>query len=383
MRSHGGPVGVSSTHADEFQLVDALTGGPPLRVPTHLPRPPGPGGRHRARWVSRTGPAVGDPKGQPVTRRLSGFKPTGHLQLGNYLGAIRPMVDSQHHTDSVVAVVDLHALTITHDPPRVRALTLEAATLLLAAGVDPDVSLLYVQSHVPEHTELHYLLECATGYGEAHRMIQFREKSTAQTRLSLLTYPVLMAADILLHDADEVPVGTDQTQHLELARDVAARFNGRYGPTFTVPRAVTPPVAARVMDLAHPTAKMGKTNASSAGVIALLDSPDTVRRKVMRAVTDSGAAAERSPGVANLVDILTACTGETPGEFGSYSDLKRAVADAVVATLDPIQRRHRELTEDPGYVRGVLATGARLARARGAGVVTRAKDALGLLDCAA
>ncbi len=189
MRSHGGPVGVSSTHADEFQLVDALTGGPPLRVPTHLPRPPGPGGRHRARWVSRTGPAVGDPKGQPVTRRLSGFKPTGHLQLGNYLGAIRPMVDSQHHTDSVVAVVDLHALTITHDPPRVRALTLEAATLLLAAGVDPDVSLLYVQSHVPEHTELHYLLECATGYGEAHRMIQFREKSTAQTRLSLLTYP--------------------------------------------------------------------------------------------------------------------------------------------------------------------------------------------------
>src|SRR6266536_4822353 len=149
MRSHGGPVGVSSTHADEFQLVDALTGGPPLRVPTHLPRPPGPGGRHRARWVSRTGPAVGDPKGQPVTRRLSGFKPTGHLQLGNYLGAIRPMVDSPHHTDSVVAVVDLHALTITHDPPRVRALTLEAATLLLAAGVDPDVSLLYVQSHVP------------------------------------------------------------------------------------------------------------------------------------------------------------------------------------------------------------------------------------------
>ena len=196
-----------------------------------------------------------------MIRRLSGFQPTGHLHLGNYLGAIRPMVAGQRDTEfprrldlrsaqdpgaeSIVFVVDLHALTVEHEPARVRALTIEAATVLMAAGVDT----LYVQSHLPAHTELHYLLECATGYGEARRMIQFREKSGPHTRLSLLTYPVLMAADVLLHDVDEVPVGADQTQHIELARDVAIRFNRRYGPTFTVPRAVNPPVAARVMDL--------------------------------------------------------------------------------------------------------------------------------------
>jgi tryptophanyl-tRNA synthetase len=320
--------------------------------------------------------------------RLSGFQPTGHLQLGNYLGAIRPMVDGQHDTPSVVMVVDLHALTVTHEPDRVRALTLEVATLLLAAGVDPAVTPLYVQSHVPETTELHYLLECATGYGEAQRMIQFKEKATAHTRLSLLTYPVLMAADVLLHGAEEVPVGADQTQHLELARDVAVRFNRRYGPTFTVPRAVNPPVAARIMNLAEPGTKMGKSNTAGSGVLFLLDPPEVLRRKVMRAVTDTGRTVRydrtAAPGVANLLDILAACQGGDPaalaGEFDSYGSLKTAVADAVVATLQPIQQRYTAF--DPGYVQDVLADGARLVRRRGAATVRRAKEAIGLLAAA-
>jgi tryptophanyl-tRNA synthetase len=318
-----------------------------------------------------------------MPRRLSGFQPTGHLQLGNYLGAIRPMVDSQHTHESVVMVVDLHALTVDHDPVRVRDLTLEVATLLLAAGVDPGAGALYVQSQVPAHTELHYLLECATGYGEARRMIQFKEKSTARSRLSLLTYPVLMAADILLHDIDEVPVGEDQTQHVELARTVAARFNRRYGPVFTVPRAVNPPLGARVMDLADPTRKMGKTNASDAGVIRLLDPPDVIRRKVARAVTDTGTEVRRDPehkpGVSNLLDILTACGGSA-GDARSYGALKAAVTDAVVSTMEPIRLRYDELAAEPGYVRGVLRDGAERVAKRTADKVARARRAIGLLD---
>jgi tryptophanyl-tRNA synthetase len=318
-----------------------------------------------------------------MTRRLSGFKPTGHLQLGNYLGAIRPMVESQDRTGSVVMVVDLHALTVDHDPVQVRALTLEVAATLLAAGVDPAAGPLYAQSHVPAHAELHYLLECATGYGEAQRMIQFKEKSTATSRLSLLTYPVLMAADILLHDIDEVPVGADQTQHIELARTVAIRFNRRYGETFTVPRAVNPQVAARVMDLSDPRSKMGKTNGSAAGVIRLLDPPDVIRRKVTRAVTDTGSEVRHDrdgkPGVSNLLDILAACGGRESA-FDSYGALKSAVTDAVVATLEPIQDRYRELSADPAHVRGILAAGAERVTKRTADTVSRAKRAIGLLD---
>ena len=191
-------------------------------------------------------------------RRLTGFKPTGRLHLGNYLGAVRPVIESQDITQSIVMIVDLHALTIEHDPDRLRLLTTEMLATTLACGVDPTRALCYVQSDVPEHAELHYLLECATGYGEAARMIQFRQKASGPdpVRLSLLTYPVLMAADILLHDADEVPVGEDQRQHVELARDVANRFNTRYGRTFVVPRAVNPPVAARVMDLQETATKL-------------------------------------------------------------------------------------------------------------------------------
>ncbi len=324
-----------------------------------------------------------------MPRRLSGFKPTGHLQLGNMLGAIRPVVQRQHSADTVAFVADLHALTVEHDPARLRDRTAQVATMLLACGLDPDACLFFVQSHVPEHSELHYLLESATGYGEAHRMIQFKEKSAGHehVRLSLLTYPVLMAADILLYDADEVPVGDDQAQHVELARDVAVRFNARYGDTFVVPRAVNPPVAARVMDLTDPAAKMGKTNASAAGVLHLFDDPAVIRRKVARAVTDGyGEVCHdpvRQPGVTNLLDILGACTGQDPvalaGQFAGYGDLKVAVADAVAALLSPVQARYRELAADPAYVADVLRRGAEQAREVAAETVGRVRSALGLL----
>lgn len=219
-------------------------------------------------------------------------------------------------------------------------------------------------------------------------MIQFKEKSRRQehVRLSLLTYPVLMAADILLHDTEEVPVGADQSQHVELARDVAIRFNGRYGPTFTVPRAVNPPVAARIMDLADPTSKMSKS-ASTTGVLRMLDEPEVLRRTVMRAVTDADGEVAfdpaRKPGVSNLLTVLAACTGDEParlaGRFDRYGELKTAVADAVVATLDPIRERYRELEKDPGYVRTVLRDGARRARERAGARVDAAREAIGLL----
>jgi tryptophanyl-tRNA synthetase len=324
-----------------------------------------------------------------ATRRLTGLKPTGDLHLGNLLGAIAPTVAAQHTTDPVVVLADLHALTVEHDPRRVRARTLEQATVLLAAGLDPDRCLFYVQSQVPQHTELHYLLECVTGYGDAHRMIQFREKAGGRghARLSLLTYPVLMAADILLHGAEEVPVGDDQRQHLELARTVATRFNARYGETFVVPRAVNPTVAARVMDLADPTVKMGKTNAATGGTIHLLDPPGVIRRKVARAVTDSAGTVAYDPagrpGVANLLVVLAACVGTSPdalaGQFAGYGQLKRAVSDAVDAALHPVRSRYAELARDPGYVRQVLADGAERARGTAADTVHRARRALGLL----
>jgi tryptophanyl-tRNA synthetase len=321
-------------------------------------------------------------------RRLSGFTPSGHLQLGNLIGAIRPMVDGASDAESVVLLTDLHALTTEHDPAELRANTLEQATVLLAAGVDPRRSLFYRQSHVPEHTELHYLLECATAYGEARRMIQFKEKAArqAQVRLSLLTYPVLMAADILLHDVHEVPVGEDQSQHVELTRDVAIRFNARYGTTFAVPRAVNPPVAARIMDLADPASKMSKSAARTTGTIFLLDPPSVVRRKVARAVTDVETEVRydpaTKPGVSNLLEILAATIGDDPatlaGGFTAYGELKTAVVDAVVAVLTPIQERYAELAREPDHVHRALADGAERARETASATVGRAKRAIGL-----
>jgi tryptophanyl-tRNA synthetase len=343
-----------------------------------------------ATTIAAAPPATG------TIRRLTGLKPSGHLQLGNLIGAIRPIVAAQtSHADGtgtlvqpIVAVVDLHALTVEHRPHEVRALTMEQATTLLAAGVDPERATLYVQSHVPEHTELHYLLECVTGYGEARRMIQFKEAAAGQrhTRLSLLTYPVLMAADILLHDTDEVPVGDDQLPHLELARTVATRFNARYGDTFTVPRGVKPAVGDRIRDLADPGVKMAKS-VTGAGVLRLLDPPDVLSHKVKRAVTDGDGQVRydpvRKPGVSNLLAIVAACTGGDPATLAagisSYRQLKAVTTEAVIATLAPIQRRHAELLRDQPYVRGVLAAGAARVRERAAATVARTRRALGLL----
>ena len=329
-----------------------------------------------------------------MARRLTGFTPSGDLHLGNYIGAIRPIVEAQKHaargTDTVIFISDLHALTLEHDPATVRRRTLEFAKLLLAAGTDPKRCLFLVQSQVPQHTELHYLLECVTGYGEARRMIQFKEKSAkqAQVRMSLLTYPILMAADILLYDTDEVPVGEDQKQHVELARDIAVRFNARYGRTFTVPRVVNPPIAARLKDLASPTDKMSKSSVSAAGTLLLLDSKEALRSKVMRAVTDTGNEVlydpERKPGVSNLLDILAACTGGDPrelsGHFDRYGELKAAVADAVIETIVPIRQRYDKYSARPDYVRTVLRDGAAQARELAAEKLRRTKQAIGLLE---
>ncbi|MGR3935433.1 tryptophan--tRNA ligase [Streptomyces sp. BRA346] len=327
-------------------------------------------------------------------RIFSGVKPTGHLTLGNYLGALRQWVEEdQYRADALFCVVDLHALTVEHDPARVRRLTRQAATLFLAAGLDPAHCTLFVQSHVDEHARLSYLMECTAADGEMRRMIQYKEKVARESargrsvRLSLLTYPALMAADILAYGTNEVPVGDDQTQHVELTRDLARRFNQRYGPVFTVPRATPPPVAARVMDLQDPLSKMGKSHAEGRGIVYLLDEADVVRKKIMRAVTDSGSDVrydrEERPGVSNLLDVLAACTGGKPEvlaeEYTSYGALKGAVAEAVVEALRPLRARHAELSADPAYVDGVLRAGAERARSLARPRVDAAYAAVGLL----
>ncbi|MFD5102745.1 tryptophan--tRNA ligase [Streptomyces albidochromogenes] len=329
-----------------------------------------------------------------MTRIFSGVKPTGHLTLGNYLGAVRRWAQAdQHRADALFCVVDLHALTVEHDPARVRRLSRQAATLLLAAGLDPALCTVFVQSHVDEHARLSYVLECTATDGELRRMIQYKEKSVRaraageSVRLSLLTYPVLMAADILAYGTDEVPVGDDQTQHVELTRDLAVRFNQRYGHTFTVPRAARPEVGARVMDLQDPAAKMGKSHAATAGIVYLLDEPEVVRKKIMRAVTDSGTEVEydreEKPGVANLLDVLAACEGADPGElagaYDSYGALKKDTAEAVVELLRPVRERHAELAADPGHVDQVLREGAERARGMARPTVDAAYRAIGLL----
>lgn len=329
-----------------------------------------------------------------MTKVFSGIKPTGHLTLGNYLGAMRRWAEvDQHSSDALFCVVDLHALTVDHDPARVRRLSRQAATLLLAAGLDPELCTVFVQSHVNEHARLSYVLECVATDGEMRRMIQYKEKAARErerggsVRLSLLTYPVLMAADILAYGTDEVPVGDDQVQHVELTRDLAVRFNQRYGHTFVVPRATRPEVAARVMNLQDPTSKMGKSDDSGPGIVYLLDEPDVARKKVMRAVTDSGSDVvhdrEARPGVANLLEILAACEGRSPeelsGEYDSYGALKKDTAEAVVELLRPVQERHRALCADPGHVDQVLRAGAERAREMARPRVDAAYRAIGLL----
>ena len=322
---------------------------------------------------------------------LSGIQPTGDIHLGNYVGAIRQYVADQHEYDAFYCVVDLHALTVPRAPGELGAKTLETAAVLLAAGLDPDVCTLFVQSHVPEHTELSWLLECTASVGELRRMAQFKDKSAKggeeSARVGLFTYPVLQAADILLYDADRVPVGDDQRQHLELARDLANRFNARYGAVFTVPEAAIPKVGARIMDLQSPLVKMSKSADSPQGTALVLEPPETLTRKIKRAVTDAETEVRydpaAKPGVSNLVELLAVATGRSPEEVASrydrYGPLKDDTAAAVVEFLRPLQERYAELRADTGYVLGALHKGAEKAQAVAAPTLSRARDAVGLL----
>ena len=317
------------------------------------------------------------------------MQPSGDMHLGNYLGAFRNWVSDQHHHDAFFCVVDLHALSQDHDPQVLASRTLEAATNLLAAGLDPSVCSLFVQSHVPEHPRLMWLLECTATFGELRRMTQFKDKGgeNESVRAGLFTYPVLQAADILLYEADRVPVGEDQRQHLELTRDLAIRFNHHYGETFVVPEIAVPRVSARVMDLQEPTRKMSKSVNSPQGTIGVLDAPEDIDRKVRRAVTDVGSDVlydpVNKPGVSNLLELLAATKGGDPKElassYSSYSELKRELSAALVELLRPVRERQKELAEDRAHVEAVLAQGAEKARSVAGPTLDRAMRAIGLL----
>jgi tryptophanyl-tRNA synthetase len=307
-----------------------------------------------------------------VARVLSGIQPTGGVHLGNYAGAISRWAAEQR-SEHFFCIVDLHALTGGPDPHTLRDQTHDMAAWLLAAGLDPEICTLFVQSHVGAHTELSWVLECVATYGELSRMTQFKEKAGGQESVpaGLFTYPVLQAADILAYHADEVPVGADQRQHIELTRTIAERFNARYGEVLTPPEATFPPAGARVMDLQHPEAKMSKTAASAAGTIMLGDDEETTRTKIMRAVTDSGSEirrAEDKPGVTNLIELMSVATAAEPGGVEAsmagkgYGELKREVAEAVNAYLRPVRDRHAELRAEPAATDKALRAGAEKAR---------------------
>jgi tryptophanyl-tRNA synthetase len=328
-------------------------------------------------------------------RIFSGMQPTSDsLHLGNYLGALTQWVALQDAYDPIYCVVDLHALTVNPDPAVLRDRTRRTAAQYLAAGVDPDRSLLFVQSHVPEHAELTWILSCLTGFGEASRMTQFKDKSLKQgtegTNVGLFTYPILMAADILLYDAALVPVGEDQRQHLELARDLAQRLNSRFGAgTAVVPEPHIVRSTAKIYDLQEPTAKMSKSAASPNGLIELLDDPLVVAKRIRSAVTDTDREVrfdvQAKPGVSNLLSIYSALTGRTIADLEAsyegkgYGDLKKDLADVVVAFLEPFQTRFRELMDDPAHLDDVLAVGAEKAREIAAPVLARIYDRSGLL----
>jgi len=324
-----------------------------------------------------------------MTHVFSGIKPTGNVHLGNVFGALLRWADDQHRAESTYCVVDLHALTIPQNPVELSRTTLRLAQILLAVGLDPDVCTLFVQSHVHEHSELAWIMECTASYGELSRMTQFKDKSGGAGFVSggLFTYPALMAADILLHDTDQVPVGDDQRQHVELTRDVAERFNARYGPTFVVPAATFPVAGARIMDLQDPTSKMSKSDDAAPGTILLLDDPKVIERKIKRAVTDTETEVRfdpgAKPGVSNLLSILGAATDRTPETaadgYTQYGPLKADAAAAVVERLAPIRARFAELEADPAETTRLLAVGAAKAQAVAAATLARARQHLGLL----
>ena len=328
-------------------------------------------------------------------RVLSGIQPTADsFHLGNYLGALRQWVALQDSYDAFYCVVDLHAITVRQDPAALRRRTRIAAAQLFGAGLDPDSSTVFVQSHVPEHTELAWVLECLTGFGEASRMVQFKDKSAKQgadsASVGLFTYPILQAADILLYQADQVPVGEDQRQHLELTRDLAQRFNHRFGPTFTVPRPYILAEVAKITDLDNPTAKMGKSTSSPQGIIDVLEDPASVRKKISRAVTDSGteirADEEAKPGITNLLRIYSALTGESVPDLErryagqGYGTFKKDVAEVVVAAFAPVRERTEQMLKDENQLDKLLAHGAARARSVAGPTMTTVRDRMGFLQ---
>ncbi len=320
-------------------------------------------------------------------RVFSAIQPSGALHVGNYLGAIKQWVDRQSSA-SLYCVADLHALTLQVEPADLRRNVDDLLIGLLAAGLDPEVCTLFVQSQVSYHAQLGWLLECVATHGELTRMTQFKEKAGRHQgyRVGLLTYPVLMAADILLYQTDEVPVGDDQRQHLELARTIAERFNNRFGPVFTVPVGTRPPTAARVMDLQEPTRKMSKSIDSPLGTLYVLDTPDAIAHKVKKAVTDTDGDVrfdwETKPGLANLLELFAGFSDERPDDiaarYSRYGDLKRDLADLIIARLSPIAERYRTLQGDPQVIDGVVRDGARKASVIAQDTYARASAAMGL-----
>ncbi|HJP16399.1 MAG TPA: tryptophan--tRNA ligase [Acidimicrobiales bacterium] len=324
-----------------------------------------------------------------MARIFSGIKPSGSVHLGNLLGALRNWASLQDENESVYCVVDLHALTLPQNPEELRTSTLSLAQMLIAVGIDPDRSTLFIQSHVSEHTECAWLMECTASFGELRRMTQFKDKSDKADFVSggLFTYPALQASDIILYDTDQVPVGEDQRQHVELTRDLTERFNNRYGETFVVPEAVIPPAGARVMDLQDPTSKMSKSEDSPQGSISLLDDEKTIEKKIKRSVTDSDGEVifdpVNKPGVSNLLSILGAATGQDPQHVGAglsnYGELKGATAESVIELLRPVQSRYYELANDPAETTRLLTQGADKAREVARATLDRAKNNLGLI----
>jgi len=306
------------------------------------------------------------------------------------MGALRNWVSGQHENDAFHGIVDLHALTITETPGVLGDNTLKLAAMLFAVGLDPDVATVFVQSHVAEHSQLGWIMETQVSFGELSRMTQFKDKAAKREHdfvsAGLFTYPALQAADILLYDTDEVPVGEDQRQHIEITRDIAIRFNHRFGETFRLPKAVMPKAGARVMDLQDPTSKMSKSADTDSGLVNMLDAPSVVMKKFKRAVTDSESDVryhrEEKPGISNLLEILSACTGDTPealaAKYTQYGPLKSDTGEAVVAMLEPIQARYSELMADPAELQSLLRKGAAKAREVAAATLARAHAAIGI-----
>jgi tryptophanyl-tRNA synthetase len=327
-----------------------------------------------------------------VKRVFSGVQPSGNLTIGNYLGAIKQFVELQNEADALYCVVDLHAITVPQDPAELRRRSREIAQLYLACGVDPQKATIFIQSHVKEHAELGWLLQCASYMGELNRMTQFKDKSEgkAAVHVGLYTYPVLMAADILLYDTTHVPVGDDQKQHIELTRDIAERFNGRYGDTFVIPEPQIQEFGARIMSLTEPNKKMSKSAENEKSRIAILEEPAKFKKKIMSAVTDTEGEIrydeENKPGVSNLLSLyslfadepIEAVVAHFQGE--GYGTLKKGLVDVMTDKLGAIQTRFNELGEDPAELDRILRNGADKARERAEKVVKRVKDAMGLLS---